>query len=175
MINKRNKISLIFGRVFKWTRRITIELLKKIVPIIIILILWAFLTLVVTSPLRAVYIFFTDQNNDTVYLTNIAFAMLIGISSVSFSWARAIDPNRKNKIEAIVKGGEYSLKSAILFLSASGVKYVSIHALTKTEYLFLGAFSKNISIVLFVIVFGLAVICFTAALRYINLGFLRND
>lgn len=71
---------------------------------------------------------FKNKNQDTTNLTNYGFAILIGFSSVCFSWARNMNPEKEPKmLEKISNCGEVSLLAAILFLVASLIKYCHIN------------------------------------------------
>lgn len=71
---------------------------------------------------------FINYKVDTIFLTNYGFAILIGISSVCFSWARNIDKNEDiwDEYERIMDCAVDSIYSAILFLLSSGFKFLSL-------------------------------------------------
>ena len=74
-----------------------------------------------------IYVLFTELinfNNNTLSLTNAGFAILMGFSSVSFSWARNQDD--KDKAKRINACGVNALYGAIAFLIGSGFKFVAI-------------------------------------------------
>jgi hypothetical protein len=65
-----------------------------------------------------------DLSNNTVAFTNIGFAFCIGLSSISFSWSRALDIGKEPMhVRSIIKGGESSFAAALCFICASGIKY----------------------------------------------------
>lgn len=71
---------------------------------------------------------FKNINEDTTSLTNYGFAILVGISSVCFSWTRGLDNEKEPlMIKRISQAGEGSLHCAIVFLLASALKYSTLH------------------------------------------------
>jgi hypothetical protein len=71
-----------------------------------------------------VYDLFINPSEETISVTNFAFAIVIAMASVSFGYARCLDnAEQKNKMQYC---GERFLHSALLFLVASVVKYFSL-------------------------------------------------
>jgi hypothetical protein len=64
---------------------------------------------------------FSNPKENTTALTNIGFAVLGGISSICFSWSRAIE--EKVMVKDIVSAGEHCFLAALLFLCASAIKF----------------------------------------------------
>ena len=94
------------------------------------------------AALIGLYFAFTlliNQNENTISITNYAFAIVAVLSNISFSYARCVDDNKEMRAQ-LQYCGEKFLNSAIQFLIASIVKYFFIHAnlLTyKTNSIFL--------------------------------------
>ena len=66
------------------------------------------------------------MSQDTVNLTNYGFAILVGLSSVCFAWARSLKEGEEEIIE-IIFYAESFLHCAIIFLITSAIKYAYIH------------------------------------------------
>jgi hypothetical protein len=60
---------------------------------------------------------------ETLAATNVFFAVIAALSSICFSWLRAIDEKVVGLKKQILFIGELFLLSALLFLLASGMKY----------------------------------------------------
>lgn len=90
-------------------------------------IMLVFLLLFLYGPFVFIQISINNPSFDTTPITNIAFAILVGLASVSFSWARAIEQDDKRLVRSIVYAGEVSLQAAIFFLMASAFKYLSLN------------------------------------------------
>lgn len=75
-------------------------------------------------------LFYNFQNikEDTTSLTNYGFAILVGISSLCFSWARGLNKDEDTQtLEKATIFGESFFHSAIIFLLLSAIKYATIH------------------------------------------------
>lgn len=75
-------------------------------------------------------VFYNFQNikEDTTSLTNYGFAILAGISSLCFSWARGLNKDEDAQIlKKVTICGESFFHSAIIFLLLSAIKYSTIH------------------------------------------------
>ncbi len=71
---------------------------------------------------------FTNLKEDTTFLTNYGFAILVGVASICFSWVRSLDKTSEPKmISRLNKYGEYAVHAAIIFLLGSVVKYMALH------------------------------------------------
>lgn len=69
-----------------------------------------------------------EPTRDTTLLTNIGFAMFIGISSVLFSWARSLDEKRFPKqVHALNRIAVISILGSICFIFSSLFKYIALH------------------------------------------------
>jgi hypothetical protein len=114
------------------------------------------------------FVFIQRSINDptldtTTPFTNIAFAILAGISAVSFSWARAIEQDDKRLVRSIVYAGEVSFQAAIFFLMASGFRYVYLKAPTIDGVQIMFYF-KYVMLWASIILFCVAILNFTIAL-----------
>ena len=69
---------------------------------------------------------FGNKNIRTTELTNIIFAIFAASASLCFSYSKTLDPEEKNKIKRVRYSGECLFLGAIFFLTASGLKYVSL-------------------------------------------------
>ncbi|MBC9910573.1 hypothetical protein [Chitinophaga varians] len=71
---------------------------------------------------------FYNPVKDTTNVTNIGFAVLAGISSLSFSWAGRLDRQTESQLhDDIVRFGALAFHAALIFITASGLKYIHIH------------------------------------------------
>ncbi|MDQ0106918.1 hypothetical protein J2T02_002031 [Chitinophaga terrae (ex Kim and Jung 2007)] len=71
---------------------------------------------------------FDDPTKDTTHITNIGFAVLAGISSLSFTWAGKIEQSSDRTLhDEVVRMGEVSFHAALVYIIASGLKYIYIH------------------------------------------------
>ena len=69
-------------------------------------------------------VYFTDNNNRSINLSNVGFGMLIALSSVCFSYYKILESNNYIKLHKDVqKSGELFLTSAISFILSSALKY----------------------------------------------------
>jgi|GEM_PF-2316008 len=69
-------------------------------------------------------IYFTENNNNSIGLSNVGFGMLIALSSVCFSYQKILVSACYKKIHFDVqKAGELFLTSAIAFVLSSALKY----------------------------------------------------
>ena len=69
---------------------------------------------------------FITPNKDTTALTNIGFAIFLGLASVSFGWSRAIT-GKEEKTKEIVQIGESCVDGGLCFLSASAIKFIYLN------------------------------------------------
>ncbi len=78
----------------------------------------------------AIVTVFQDMKTDTTSLTNIGAGLSVGFASVCFGWSRAIttdgELNQKHS-RLILRHGERMVMCSYFFLTASGLKYYSIH------------------------------------------------
>lgn len=98
---------------------------------------------------------FKNIREDTTYLTNYGFAILIGLSSVCFSWTRNIDNEKEPlMLKRVSASAEGFLHCAIIFLLSSIIKYgtLKLGILFGEEYNLV----KEIIINSFSIIYGLA-------------------
>lgn len=115
------------------------------------------------GPFVYIQIAINDPSQDTTPFTNIAFAILAGISAVSFSWARAIEQDDKRLVRSIVYSGEVSFQAAIFFIMASAFKYVHLKTFpneTASPFIYFRLVMLWASVILFCI----AVLNFSIAL-----------
>lgn len=74
---------------------------------------------------------FSDVQNITTHLTNYGFAIFAALASISFSWYRAIEKNMdgyNSRIKKLILGcAECSFAGAVIFLTASVLKYTSLY------------------------------------------------
>jgi hypothetical protein len=71
---------------------------------------------------------FLNIKDDTTYLTNYCFAIIIIMASVCFSWVKVLKEEKEAKtIVVISQCGEMLLHSAVIFLLASSIKFISFH------------------------------------------------
>jgi hypothetical protein len=119
---------------------------------------------------------FQTASKDTTYLTNYGFAILIGIASICFSWARnmniEIEPLMISRVNI---AGENSFHSAILFLIASGIKHslVNLETYVTKQWFYVQNILHLILYIIFLICFTIAYIKFEAVIR--DLNFLLYD
>jgi hypothetical protein len=148
-------------------------LFTKIITVVIPL---AFLILVsqiiFTYPLGFVFIKLIDPKSDTTGITNYGFAILAAFASIAFSWSRAVNPENKEKIKRIVEAGEDWFKSAILFLFASGIKFMSFKSVELVSVSGGSDMVKVILIFFYLIVFGMSLIFLSLGLYRIGKVFL---
>jgi len=65
-----------------------------------------------------------DKTVDTMQLTNVGFAMFVGISTMLFNWGRVMNPKFfTNEINLINSAAIRSIVGSCLFLLSSAVKY----------------------------------------------------
>jgi hypothetical protein len=88
--------------------------------------------LLVWLPIIAFYLFifvwlaieFLDPKNNTTIFLGAGFAMLVGLSSVCFSWVKTIDEPNENKVKKIIKVcGESFFLIALYMIVAIALKY----------------------------------------------------
>jgi hypothetical protein len=101
-------------------------------------------------------------NNNTIALTNFGFAILLGLSSVSFSWARNLTTDDDKKAKRLNRCGIDALYGALTFLMGSGFKYIAFATDNKYLQIFYEEKSRLIYIpkVLAFICFAIAVVHF---------------
>lgn len=68
---------------------------------------------------------FMDMLKDTTPITNTAFGILVALGALSFSAARAVEPSDPDR-DRFAYAGERFFHAAILLLSASLLKYVTL-------------------------------------------------
>ncbi|RYE58604.1 MAG: hypothetical protein EOP48_03175 [Sphingobacteriales bacterium] len=84
---------------------------------------YPFLIFIVSGSL-ALLIFFIRDNNESITLSNVGFGMLIGLSSVCFSYHKILVSADYVRLHFDVqKAGELFLTSAIAFVLSSALKY----------------------------------------------------
>lgn len=113
---------------------------------------------------------FQSADKDTTYLTNYGFAILIGLASISFSWARNMDKEKEPVMLGIVsKAGENSFHSSIIFLIASGLKYslVNLNQFLENDTIFFNIIHLILYIV-FLVCFAIAYIKLESVIRELN-------
>ncbi|MEJ2905075.1 hypothetical protein WAE58_21700 [Pedobacter panaciterrae] len=94
----------------------------KIKPIIIL----ALLNISLWLCFGGVLMFVLSSKSDTIALTNVGFAMFIGLSSVLFNWARALDAKHyKEEIDEINHYSSLGILGSIFFIMSSSLKYFS--------------------------------------------------
>jgi hypothetical protein len=72
----------------------------------------------------ALFIFFVVEDNKSYTISNLGFAILLGLASLCFSYCKLLDNGRYKRIHHDVqKTGEYFLISAIAFIISSALKY----------------------------------------------------
>lgn len=157
------KIMWFFGAVSDFIEGIIVKIVEAIMSKWIFGIVYLFF---LAGPSLFIYISLSDPQKDTTFLTNIAFAILAGISSVTFSWARAVEDTDAESNKRIIKAGELCLQATIFFLLASAFKYTFINFPVKQpEALPLHIIRKCIHY-LSIILFSLAILNFmTSTLR----------
>jgi hypothetical protein len=78
----------------------------------------------ITSASIALVIYFTQDNNHSVSVSNVGFGMLIGLSSICFSYYKLLQTANYVRLHCDVqKAGELFLTSAIAFILSSALKY----------------------------------------------------
>lgn len=106
------------------------KLLKKIFRLLFskkTLYFWFPVLLFVYVVFMIILDYFGNIENDTTTLTNFGFAILGGISSITFSWQKTLDKEDDSTlINELQRYGELALYAAILFLIASSLKYGAI-------------------------------------------------
>ena len=113
---------------------------------------------------------FQSADQDTTYLTNYGFAILIGLASICFSWVRNLDREKEPlMINKVTEAGENSFHSSIIFLIASGIKYslVNLHLFISKEY-FIYSPIHTFLYMIFMICFGVAYVKFESVIRELN-------
>lgn len=114
---------------------------------------------------------FTQSSKDTTYLTNYGFAILIGISSICFSWARNMDkesePLMLNKVST---SGENSFHCAIMFLISSAIKYslVNLNFYIPKEWFYIYNILHTFLYCIFLLCFTIAYVKFEGVIRELN-------
>lgn len=119
---------------------------------------------------------FHRADKDTTYLTNYGFAILIGIASICFSWARNMEKENEPLMSMKVKiAGENSFHSAIIFLIASAIKYslVNLDLFISKNWYYIYAIVHFFLYLVFLICFTIAYIKFEGVIR--NLNFLLYE
>ena len=148
-------------------------LLIKVITVVIPLAFFVLVSQIMFAyPLGFVFIKLIDPRSDTTGITNYGFAILAGFASIAFSWSRAVNPDNKQKIRKIVEAGEDWFKSAILFLFASGIKFMSFRLVE-----FVGVSGgmdmvKVILIIFYLILFGMSLIYLSLGLYKVGKVFL---
>ena len=115
---------------------------------------------------------FKNINEDTTYLTNYGFAILIGLSSVCFSWTRNLDNEKEPlMLRTASASAEGFLHCAIIFLLSSIIKYgtLKIDILFGEEYNVVKTIIISILSILYGISFTLGFFKAERNLYYINL------
>lgn len=70
---------------------------------------------------------FSNPEIDTVSLTNLGFAIFIGLSSVLFSWSRSLDEKKHQySVKQINKMAARSIMGSIFFILSSFFKYFAL-------------------------------------------------
>lgn len=131
---------------------VDIALSKWIFAIVYILFL--------AGPILFIRISLNNPEKDTTVFTNIAFAVLAGISSVTFSWGRTVEKIDPESFKKIVKAGELSLQATIFFLLASAFKYTYISLPHIQEQSMLLNIAKHCIHYISIIFFSLAILNF---------------
>jgi hypothetical protein len=109
----------------------------------------------------------TNFSKDTFGLTNFGFALLLGISSICFSWARNLSPDKEKEKKRLMDNATEALFGALIFLLASGFKFVSF--VRDNAYL---QCLESLNPKIFYIPKGLAFLCFVVAgIRFYNVIF----
>ena len=115
---------------------------------------------------------FKNINEDTTYLTNYGFAILIGLSSVCFSWTRNLDKEKEPlMLKTVSASAEGFLHCAIIFLLSSVIKYgtLKIDILFGEEYNLVKTIIISTLSILYGITFTLGFFKVERNLYYINL------
>ncbi|AMQ00954.1 hypothetical protein AY601_4103 [Pedobacter cryoconitis] len=69
-----------------------------------------------------------EPSRDTTLLTNIGFAMFVGISSMLFTWARSLDEKKFPKqVHSLNTVAVISILGSIFFIFSSLFKYLALH------------------------------------------------
>ena len=113
---------------------------------------------------------FQSADKDTTYLTNYGFAILIGLTSICFSWTRNMYNEKEPLMLAIVsKAGENSFHSSIIFLIASSLKYslVNLNKFLDSNTIFFNIIHVILYAV-FLVCFSIAYIKFESVIRELN-------
>lgn len=71
-----------------------------------------------------IFVIVGNASDINLQITNFAFAILLGLSSVCFSWVRTFESLEDKTAISIRQSGELSLFAAILFLLASFLNYL---------------------------------------------------
>jgi len=109
----------------------------------------------------------TNFSKDTFGLTNYGFAILLGISSICFSWARNLSPDKEKEKKRLTDNATEALYGALIFLLASGFKLVSF--VRDNSYL---QSLESLNPKIFYVPKGLAILCFiVAGIRFYNVIF----
>lgn len=74
----------------------------------------------------AIFIELANFYSDTFGLTNYGFAIMLGLASTCFSWARNVPPQDINRANEINNIALESLYAAIIFLLGSAFKYTAV-------------------------------------------------
>ncbi|WP_448103483.1 hypothetical protein [Pedobacter panaciterrae] len=94
-------------------------------PYVMVLLLLSF-PLAIT--LQRSYVYFIQLKNETISLTSIGFAMMMGLASVLFNWARSIDADiYRDAYRRINKMAAQTLLTGLMFLLSSIFKLVSTY------------------------------------------------
>jgi hypothetical protein len=109
----------------------------------------------------------TNFSKDTFGLTNYGFAILLGISSICFSWARNLSADKEKEKKRLMDNATEALYGALIFLLASGFKFVSF--VRDNAYL---QSLESLNPKILYIPKGLAFLCFiVAGIRFYNVIF----
>lgn len=82
----------------------------------------------IISIFATLYSTIVDEKKDTIYLTNIGFAVLLALGNICFSWSRALFSTASDKLrKKLNKAGAESIISAIFFLAGSFAKFTYSH------------------------------------------------
>jgi len=86
-------------------------------------VLIPFFTFTISSGL-ALLLYFAGDDNRSYNISNVGFAILIGLTTACFSYFKLIENSQYKKLHKdIQKAGEFFLISAIAFLISSALKY----------------------------------------------------
>jgi hypothetical protein len=157
-------------KIIGWFNHLGSEYLRDVNKTLLWVLSRFFIILVVSFftvlPFLLIMQFFLNPKNDTTTITNIGFALLAGLASISFSYSKTIEPTEVKTIKSVVYAGKQAFLSSLMFLMASAFKYAHLYFEGEKTA---SAFSNIIR----AIPFWVSSILFLMALNFLTFSVLR--